>query len=61
MKGKQYIFEERGSCGGGEGGSSAEEKGQLKAMEEGRVNPISGDFCLQIDRSMAGKNQSLTY
>ena len=53
MKGKHYRFEERGSCGGGEGCSSAEEKGQLKAMEEGRVNPISGDFLLQIDRSAA--------
>ena len=55
MKGKHYRFEERGSCVGGEGCSSAEEKGQLKAMEEGRVNPILGDLCLQIDRSTAGK------
>ena len=32
-----------------------------KTIEEGRVNPILGDFCLQIGRSTAGKNESLTY
>ena len=30
-----------------------------KAIEEGIVNLISGDSCLQIDRSTAGKDQSL--
>ena len=32
---------------------------QTKAIEEGIVNLISGDSCLQIDRSTAGKDQSL--
>ena len=32
---------------------------QAKTIEEGIVNLISGDFCLQIDRSTAGKDHSL--
>ena len=31
----------------------------IKAIEKGIVNLISGDSCLQIDRSKAGKDHSL--